>query len=271
MKYFSLFSGAGGFEQGIHKAIPTAECVGYSEIDKYAIKTYEKHYPKHKNYGNCECINWSEVPNFDLLVGGSPCQDLSIAGKQAGIGGYRSGLFREYIKGLKEKKPRYFLWENVKGALSSNKGWDFTIIISEMAEAGYDVQWQVLNAKDFGVPQNRERVFVVGHLRGKTRPKVFPFGESNSNTKSRNKERSYASTLQTSSTRCRGTHVIVRESTKKLVKPELIRKLTPLECERLMGWFDDWTEGVSDAQRYKQCGNGVVSNCVEEIVKRIIK
>lgn len=165
-----------------------------------------------------------------------------------------------------------------------------------MEQAGYDVQWQVLNAKDSGVPQNRERVFVVGHLRGESRPEVFPIGESNGDSEQRDRKRSYSSTIQTNSTRCRGTHIVVlnkpRHSNQRLystnglsptlntmqggnrqpfINTDPVRRLTPLECERLMGWSDSWTEGVSDTQRYKQCGNGVVSNCVEEIVSRLIK
>jgi DNA (cytosine-5)-methyltransferase 1 len=137
-------------------------CVGFSEIDPHASNVLRYHYPYVKNYGDCTKINWSEVPDFDLLVGGSPCQDFSIAGKRAGLVGARSGLAYEYIRALEEKRPAHFIWENVRGVLSSNKGWDFGAILNQMAEAGYSLQWQVLNAKHFGVPQNRERVFVIG-------------------------------------------------------------------------------------------------------------
>ena len=166
MTYFEMFAGAAGFGLGID-----GECVGFSEIDKYASQVLKYLY-KTKNYGDCKKINWSEVPDFDMLTGGSPCQDFSIAGKRAGIEGARSGLVWEYIRCLQEKKPRYFIWENVKGLLSSNSGRDFGSILIAFSESGYSLWWQVLNAKDFGVPQNRERVFVCGFRDGSP-PEVF--------------------------------------------------------------------------------------------------
>src|SRR3990167_11059667 len=137
-------------------------CVGFSEVNKYASQVLKYHYPNVKNYGDCKTINWPEVPAFDLLVGGSPCQDFSIAGKRVGIKGARSGLVWEYIRCLREKQPRYFIWENVKGVLSSNEGKDFEYICEEFCKNGYAIDFEVLNAKNFGVPQNRERVFVLG-------------------------------------------------------------------------------------------------------------
>jgi len=215
MKYFSTFSGIGGFEIPLQEA--GHECVGYSEFDpscgaqitdpkdveekikcngyhtavewnkskcdtcgkiktQYAIEVYEKHF-NHTNYGDIKKINWDKTPDFDLFVGGTPCQDMSIAGKRKGLKGERSGLFYDYVTALEQKKPKYFVWENVKGALSSNKGWDFAEVLNSFSEAGYDVQWEVLNSKNFGVPQNRERIFVIGS-RGTSRPEVFPFGET---------------------------------------------------------------------------------------------
>ena len=174
MKYFDAFTGVGGFSLGIEKAIKT-KCVGFSEIDKYAKQVLKYRYPNIKNYGDISKINWSEVPDFDLLTGGSPCQDFSIAGKRAGLGGARSSLAWEFIRCLKEKKPRHFIWENVKGVMSSRSGWDFANLLVAFSEAGYSLWWQVLNAKDFGVPQNRERVFVVGCFGGETPREVFSF------------------------------------------------------------------------------------------------
>ena len=137
-------------------------CVGFSEVNKYASQVLKYHYPNVKNYGDCKTINWPEVPDFDLLVGGSPCQDFSIAGKRVGIKGARSGLVWEYIRCLREKQPRYFIWENVKGVLSSNEGKDFEYICEEFCKNGYAIDFEVLNAKNFGVPQNRERIFLIG-------------------------------------------------------------------------------------------------------------
>lgn len=210
MKYLSLFSGIGGFELGIQQAyeelfnevelggcgqkkddlettlsLPVSEsdkrqyptCIGYSEIDKYAIQVYNKHF-KHKNYGDCTKIITSELPDFDLLVGGFPCQAFSIAGKRRGFDEARGTLFFDIARILADKKPRNFILENVKGLLSHDGGRTFTTIIRILSTMGYFVEWQVLNAKNFGVPQNRERVFIVGHLGGQPRRKVFPIGET---------------------------------------------------------------------------------------------
>jgi DNA (cytosine-5)-methyltransferase 1 len=160
MKHFDLFSGYGGFTIALERA--GIKTVGFSEIDKHASSILKYHWPKIKNHGDIAKIKTEELPNFDILTGGSPCQDLSIAGKRKGLAGERSGLFKEFIRILRAKKPKYFVWENVKGALSSEAGWDFAEVINQMAESGYNLWWQVLNAKDFGVPQNRERIFVVG-------------------------------------------------------------------------------------------------------------
>jgi DNA (cytosine-5)-methyltransferase 1 len=204
MKYLSLFTGIGGFELGITNAYGvanrhkeqgeaqmvlgneyqstgeyvegTATCIGYSEIDKYAIQIYQRHFQDHKNYGDITKINEKELPDFDLLCGGFPCQSFSIAGKRGGFSDTRGTLFFDIARILKAKKPRLLLLENVKGLLSHDEGRTFATIISTLDELGYDLQWQVLNSKNHGVPQNRERVFIVGHLRGTRRPEVFPFG-----------------------------------------------------------------------------------------------
>jgi len=227
MKYFSTFSGIGGFELGIKQAYeicnanrsedgrsqedtqgdkgqgfqstqgqetsteerPASKCdnditdqrplcVGYSEIDKYAQQIYQAHFPNHKNYGDITKIDAASLPDFDLLVGGFPCQAFSIAGKRAGFDDTRGTMFFELARIIKEKLPHLFVFENVKGLLSHDQGKTFTTIITTLDELGYDCQWQVLNSKNHGVPQNRERVFIIGHLRGTRRPQVFPFGSS---------------------------------------------------------------------------------------------
>src|SRR3990167_2890268 len=175
MRYFETFAGVGGIGQGLPS---NWECVGVSEIDKYASMVLSYHYPKIKNYGDIKSIKWEEVADFDLLTGGSPCQDFSIAGKRRGLAGSKSSLAWEFIRGLRSKKPRYFIWENVKGVMSSRGGWDFANILTAFSEEGYSLWWQVLNAKDFGVPQNRERIFVIGFREGSP-PEVFFERESN--------------------------------------------------------------------------------------------
>jgi DNA (cytosine-5)-methyltransferase 1 len=170
MRYFSMFSGIGGFE----KALTGHECVGYSEIDKHAIKIYEKHFPKHRNYGDATRIQPGDLPDFDLLCAGFPCQAFSIAGKRRGFEDTRGTMFFEIARIVRAKRPKYLLLENVKGLLSHADGQTFHTIIRTLSELGYVGEWQVLNSKDFGVPQNRERVFIIGHLGGFCGRKVFP-------------------------------------------------------------------------------------------------
>ena len=342
MKYFSMFSGIGGFELGIYRAnVSLAKrlqqnnldtdsnmsnsieqrlatqplCVGFSEVDKYAIQIYTKQFKGHKNYGDCTKIKWEDVEDFELLVGGFPCQAFSIAGKRGGFSDTRGTLFFEIDRCLKEKQPRLFLLENVKGLLSHDKGQTGITILSTLDELGYDVQWQVLNSKNFGVPQNRERVFFVGHLRGTSRPEVFPIGEINTEVNSKIKIVGYVNkehetnayyktdgiiptlragvggqthgqaieiicpTLITELAHSTGRDFFRTMGKKIFEASNQIRRLTPIECERLQGFPDDWTEKgvdgngseikISDTQRYKCLGNAVTVNAIEEIIKKL--
>ena len=149
MRYFSAFTGVGGFDMGMP---PDWECVGMSEIDKYANMVLRYRFKDVKNYGDIEKINYEELPDFDILIGGSPCQDVSVAGKRAGLTGLRSRLFFSYVALLKSKQPDYFIFENVKGLLSSNEGRDFAEVVNQFSETGYDIWWQVLDSADFGIP-----------------------------------------------------------------------------------------------------------------------
>jgi DNA (cytosine-5)-methyltransferase 1 len=280
MKYFSMFSGIGGFELGIQQATPHYQCVGYSEINQYAIHIYSKHFWEHKNYGDATKIRTKDLPNFDLLVGGFPCQAFSIAGKRKGFNDTRGTMFFEIAKIVREKQPRFLLLENVKGLLSHAKGDTFLTILSALDELGYDCQWQVLNSKNFGVPQNRERVFIIGHLRGTSRPEVFPIGcefktdnrELAKTVLARgykgigNQEMSIIRTNKSSSRSKRdkpdSSNRIRRASYSNDMR---VRRLTPTECERLQGFPDGWTEGLSDTQRYKCLGNAVTVNVIKVI------
>ncbi len=315
MKYFDTFTGIGGFTLAIENIneiynlrpnelansqrpeelhnTPNEqlkwECVGYSEIDKYASSIYQKHYPEHKNYGDITKINAEELPDFDLLVGGFPCQAFSIAGKRGGFEDTRGTLFFDLARILQTKKPRLFVFENVKGLLSHDKGNTFKTIIATIDELGYDCQWQVLNSKNFGVPQNRERVFIVGHLRGTSRPEVFPITSSDGKNNESDRERSSLHTqtvtgqgglnargsfVETAyaldSSYYKGTNTIEKSRRQLIREQAKIRRLTPKECERLQGFPDNWTEGVSDTQRYKCCGNAVTVNVVAHIMKYIV-
>ena len=358
MKYLSLFSGVGGFELGIQRMATKPEnsthtekrasqhsfsplCIGYSEIDKYAIQTYQKHFKEHINYGDATKINERELPDFDLLVGGFPCQAFSIAGKRKGFEDTRGTLFFDIARILKHKRPRHFVLENVKGLLSHDSGKTFQTILGVLSDLGYGVEWQVLNGKRW-VPQNRERIIIVGHLRGECSRKVLPFtGESNNDTGNlRQAELAYTidanyfkgvspksyqgskrqliqivggsqgnrvyDTSGVSSTIASqagglgaktGLYAVPVLTPDRLNKRQngrrfkkdgepsftlntqdkhgiyngsRIRRLTPLECERLMGWPDNWTAGVSDTQRYKQCGNGIIAPMVTEVITALL-
>ena len=167
MNYISLFSGIGGFEYGIQKSNKKniLKCIGFSEIDKYATKIYKKHYPNHPELGDATTIKTEDLPDFDLLVGGFPCQAFSHAGKRLGFDDTRGTLFFEIARILKDKTPRYFLLENVPGLLSHQDGATFQRMLRILSEIGYYAKWQVLNSKEFGVPQNRERLYIKGFLR----------------------------------------------------------------------------------------------------------
>lgn len=269
VRYFSMFAGIGGFELGIEQAAEqlglTTECVGYSEIDQAAIRTYEEHF-NHDNYGDATRINAAALPDFDLLVGGFPCQAFSIAGKRAGFEDTRGTLFFDIARILKEREPQHFILENVKGLLSHDGGKTFRTIITALDALGYDVQWKVLNSKDHGVPQNRERVYIVGNLGGTPRPEVFRrTGPSNPYTTiGLTTETAVARTLTA------GGHSGGNHSGMTIIRtPQGDRRLTPTEWERLQGFPDGWTVG-SDTQRYKQCGNAVTVNVVRDVALRLL-
>ena len=186
MKIASLFSGIGGFEKGILQADPGAEIVFASEFDpdskakhinnQPARQIYKKNFGEYPR-GDITKIKSTDVPDHDILVGGPPCQGFSIAGKREGLCGAKGSMFYEFIRIARDKQPMLLLIENVKGLLSSNGGWDFAKILIELEDAGYWLEWQVCNTAAF-LPQNRERVFIIGHLRrGRTR-KIFPIGKS---------------------------------------------------------------------------------------------
>ena len=128
-----------------------------------------------------KCIE-KNLPKIDLITFGFPCQDLSIAGKRGGLSANRSGLFFKAIEIIEAKKPKYFIFENVKGIFSSNGGKDFDVVLRTISNIGYDGQWELCNTRWY-LPQNRERIYFVGHIRGESRPKVFPLGESDEKIK----------------------------------------------------------------------------------------
>lgn len=357
MKYFSMFSGAGGNEIGIERAYSDIKqsdeelglselkiqhrrewsvderqvcvqsidrmsslCIGFSEIDKWASGVLRYKWPEVRNYGDATKINTDELPEFDMLVAGFPCQAFSIAGKRRGFEDTRGTLFYEVARVAEGKKPRYLLLENVKGLVNHEKGETFRIILETLRELGYHTQWGVVNSRYFGIPQNRERVFIVGSLRGEPIPKVFPIcisdGEDTYEIKEMTNNRQGYRVYSTNGIMsCLNSNaggvtkdigitcsvltpnrVNKRQNGRRIKnngEPSFtlncqdihgiydgikIRRLTPVECERLMSWPDGHTSkamidgkvvDVSNTQRYKMCGNGVVSKCVEEMIRKM--
>ena len=194
VKFLDLFAGIGGFRLGLESA--GHECIGFCEIDKFARASYKA---IHNTEGEVELHDITEVTDeewrkfrgtVDIICGGFPCQAFSIAGKRKGfLDETRGTLFFEIARAAKEIKPPLLFLENVKGLLSHDQGRTFRTILSTLDELGYDAEWQLLNSKDFGVPQNRERVFIIGHLRGKRTRPIFPiFGKNGTTNKSNIKQ-----------------------------------------------------------------------------------
>jgi len=321
VRVFSMFSGIGGFELGIQQSDINTELVGYAEIDKYAISIFEKQFTGVTNYGDATAITASNLPDFDLLVGGFPCQAFSIAGKQQGFSDTRGTLFFDIARICAEKRPRYLVLENVKGLLSHDGGQTFQTILRVLADLGYRVEWQVLNSKNFGVPQNRERVFIVGYLGEKSGRQIFPItGTSKIFTrkiidyevrsvltpqrkKKRQEGRRFKNDGEPSFTLTgQDLHGVMLQQLNKAesqgnriydssglattlasqagglgAKTGLyhidtqVRRLTPTECERLQGFPDEWTAGLSDTQRYKTLGNAVTVPVVTAVMDQLVR
>ena len=184
LTFLDFFSGVGGFRHGLE--LSGMKCIGFCEKDKFARKSYEAMYDTKGEWfhDDITTIDPTRLPKADLWCAGSPCQNVSIAGKRAGLYGERSGLFFTFVELIKsqkeENKPEWVLLENVKGLLSSGGGRDYLDYLSILDEAGYDLEWQVFNSKDYGVPQNRERIYTLGHLRRKGRRQVLPLSRESS-------------------------------------------------------------------------------------------
>ena len=403
IKVLDLFSGIGGFHLGLEKAGFEVESY-FSEIDKYAIDVYSNNFKNATYVGSVTDVRGGDLPDIDAITFGSPCQDFSLAGKRKGLGGQRSSLISEAIRLIGEKRPRFFIWENVKGTFSSNNREDFAAILQAFTNiGGYRLEWQLLNTKWF-LPQNRERIYLVGYLANGSGGQVFPIGESSESTNELQGQQGSACTVlaryeagangsyvverkldaqekirvpsavasgyeeagigdsinltalgsktrrgrvgngidQTLDTHCEQavipgtwrTHkdgegfrevrggdaptipARAREdgsgqpvvkvlgytrdakgnvtdrnekdecntihsssgqggNTDQFIKQGRIRRLTPIECERLQGFPDNWTAmgkemgDISDTQRYKMCGNAVTVDVVAAVAKNI--
>lgn len=305
--FIDLFSGIGGFRIGMENA--GFKCKAFCEIDKFARKTYKS------NFDTKEEIEWHDIKSvadkeivkfaidnkIDVICGGFPCQSFSLAGKRRGFKDVRGTMFFEIARFARIIKPKYLFLENVKGLLNHEKGETFRVILSVLDELGYDVEWQVLNSKYFGVPQNRERVFIVGHLRGERTRQVFPITGTSEDYIRKYKEINKDDLCTITLTKPRGEgstkQYYIKEFNKNISSclasrdykglregmtcvmenkdnNTRIRRLTPLEYFRLQGFSDDFyynakNNGVSDTQLYKQAGNSVTVNVIKEIAKRL--
>lgn len=229
MKFLDLFAGIGGFRLGMEAA--GHQCIGFCEIDKFARASYKA---IHDTKGEIELHDITTVSDefiqsighVDVICGGFPCQAFSIAGNRRGFEDTRGTLFFEIARFASILKPRILFLENVKGLLNHDKGRTFETILQTLDELGYNVEWQVLNSKDFGVPQNRERVFIIGHLRGESGRKVFPIGTYNKQVIELPGERLTTNTLTArySKSQSNGSYIIenkpknvirIKEATKK--------------------------------------------------------
>jgi DNA (cytosine-5)-methyltransferase 1 len=183
IRYFDMFAGIGGFRSGL-EAVGGFECVGYCEIDPYARKAYKALYDTRgeKFYEDATKIIPEQLPDFDLICGGFPCQSFSIAGKRRGFDDVRGTMFFEIARIAAVKRPRYLLLENVPGLLSHDEGRTFAAILTALDDLGYDVAWQVLNSANFGVAQARKRVFIVGFLRAECAGRILSFTDANPKT-----------------------------------------------------------------------------------------
>ena len=280
LRFIDLFGGIGGFRLGIEKAT-NWKCVWYIDIDKHAVFVYNRKYGENYEPTDIRTIHENRIPEHDLICAGFPCQSFSFAGKRKGLEDTRGTLFYEICRIARFHKPQYLLLENVKGLLSSSERRDFKTILQSLWNLGYDVEWQVLNSKDFGVAQSRERVYIVGHLGGFCGRQIFPLRRVSSKAQIKkigqfsnfNEDAVYdpgglCCTLLRGDSMVRSAPIIIVEGAMDRTR---LRKLTPTECERLQGFPEGWTEGLSDLQRHNCLGNSVTVNVIEFIAKKMME
>lgn len=305
-KFIDLFAGIGGMRLPFSEL--GGECVFSSEIDKFAKLTYQSFYDEIPR-GDITKIIPSEIPDFDVLLAGFPCQPFSLAGQRKGFDDTRGTMFFFIEEILRIKKPEAFLLENVKGLKTHDKGKTFKIILKNLEKLGYSVKHKIFAAKDFNLPQNRERIYIVGFLQSNTGKKfIFPDGlektkkvgdilEKNVDDKYTISDRLWQGHQRRKSEHTKkgngfgyslfshnseytntisaryykdGSEILIEQKGKNP------RKITPVEAARLQGFPDEIVykarkKGVSDVQLYKQFGNSVAINVIRKIAKNIIK
>lgn len=291
MNFIDLFAGIGGFRLGMERA--GHKCVAFCEIDKYARQTYMANFDitAETNWQDITKVTDEEISEFgkrnkvDAICGGFPCQAFSIAGKREGFEDIRGTMFFEIVRFIRVLKPKYLFFENVRGLLSHRKGQAFRAILQTLDELRYDVQWQLLNSKDFGVPQSRQRLFIIGYRRGECTRKVLPIKSPNGQNTNELTEittgkaqayRVYRPSGLSTTLKALGGGLGAKTGLYAFIDLGSIRvrKLTPLECFRLQGFPDEFYYkarkiGISDCQLYRQAGNAVTVNVIYEIAKKL--
>lgn len=308
-KYFELFAGTGIGGMALDKH--GFENVGYSEVDKDAVKNYDANFPGRINYGDITKINEKELPDFDLIIGGSPCQNISIMRRrwtenrlEEGLDGEESRLFFDYIRILNHKLPKWFIFENVRNLLSSNKGEDFKVV-KEMFEENYNIKYQMLNTADYGIPHTRRRLYIVGQRKdlgefNYTFPEpsgceltVQDILEKSVDDKYYLSEKMYATVmspgtkgfyskpetdLKTARPLVATMHKMHRAGTDNYYHTEYkptgktnLRRLTPREAAILQGLPSSYKFVVSDTQSYRLVGNAMSLNVVKALVEQLAK
>lgn len=285
--FIDLFAGIGGFHEAAKDYNGT--CVFASEIDKFSRLTYETnhHITPH---GDITKIDATEIPNHDILFAGFPCQPFSAAGKGLGFEDTRGTLFFEIIRIAREKKPNILILENVKRLLTHDKGNTFKVIQKSIEELGYHFSWKLLNSRNFGLPQNRERVYIVASK------EVFEFDESPANSRSvigdilelvvsesftlsdrrwdtLQKKITYPVKLRSSrgvSTTITARYCAGSSNTLLTQENKNPRYFTPRECARLQGFPDEFVIPVSKSQAYKQFGNAISVPVAEWVIGQVV-
>ena len=308
MTFFDLFSGIGGMRLGFEQA--GGVCVGSSEINEHSIATYKKNFGD-TPFGDITKLNLVNIPFFDVLLAGFPCQPFSIAGNRLGLKDKRANLFFEIIRVLRSCRPKAFLLENVKGLTTLEKGGIFKFMISSLEDVGYNVYWKVLNTKHHGnLPQNRERVFIVGLLnkQGFSFPDPLPLTKSIRDVVLSEKQddkyyydlegkhkklknmvtnwnsvyfrgfsvyqirRSYIRENKSNVCPCLMGHMGTGGNNVPIIKDDFgIRKLTPRECARFQGFPDSFDlSACSNYRLYEQIGNSVSVPVVYRLAQAIL-
>lgn len=284
MRFLDLFAGIGGFRLGLEQA--GHECVGYVEFNEHARKSYEYMHDVKGEWTANDITKVTdeqirELGKVDIIAGGPPCQPFSASGHKRGFEDTRGTLFFDFARFAKEIKPRYLIIENVKGLLNHNEGRTFHTILQTLDELGYDAEWQCINSKHHGVAQNRERVYIIGHLRTERGKTVFPIPETThgvlrsvqADTSGKGHKSQQDRFYLSDGIMCTLPHARAKTKCTAADKEGNIFILTAKERMRLQGFPDEYTDRAlqvtSEEELSAQAGNSVTINVIREIGKRL--